>query len=64
MTHEFKVDEMTCGHCVSRITKSLHTFDPAATVATDLASRTVAIDGAADRKDYAFVINDSGYTPR
>jgi copper chaperone len=64
MTHEFKVDDMTCGHCVSRITKSLHTFDRAATVAIDLASRTVAVDGAADRSDYAFVIRDAGYTPR
>lgn len=64
MTHEFKVDDMTCGHCVSRITKSLHTFDPEATVAIDLASRTVAVDGAADRGDYAFVIHDAGYTPR
>jgi copper chaperone len=64
MTHEFKVDDMTCGHCVSRITKSLHAFDPEVTVAIDLASRTVAVDGAADRKDYAFVINDAGYTPR
>jgi len=63
MTHEFKVDDMTCGHCVSRITKSLHVFDPEATVAIDLASRTVAVDGAADRSDYAFVIHDAGYTP-
>jgi hypothetical protein len=42
----------------------LHTFDPEATVAIDLASRTVAVDGAADRGDYAFVIHDAGYTPR
>lgn len=64
MIHEFKVDDMTCGHCVARLTKSLHTFDPEATVSIDLASRTVAVDGAADRGDYAFVIDDAGYTPR
>lgn len=64
MAHEFKVDDMTCDHCVSSITKSLRTFDPKATVAIDLASRTVAIDGVADRADYAFVIRDAGYTPQ
>lgn len=64
MTHEFKVDDMTCGHCVSRITKSLHAFDRDAKIAIDLASRTVAVDGAADRDDYAAVIHDAGYTPR
>ena len=58
MTHEFKVEDMTCGHCVSRASRSRCTRSiPEATVATDLASRTVAVDGAADRRDYG--IRDS-----
>lgn len=61
MTHEFKVDNMTCGHCVARITRALQTFDPDATVTAELASGTVAVDGAADREDYAFVILNAGY---
>lgn len=64
MTHEFRVDDMTCGHCVARVTKALHAFDPQAAVAIDLGSRTVAVDGAADRGDYAYAIRDAGYTPR
>jgi copper chaperone len=63
MTHEFKVSGMTCGHCVSRVTKSLHTFDAAATVLIDLAAGRVTVDGAADRDDYAYAIRDAGYTP-
>jgi copper chaperone len=63
MTHEYKVEDMTCGHCVSRVTKSLRTFDPDVKVSIDLASHRVVIDGAADRDDYAWVIRDTGYTP-
>lgn len=63
MKHEFDIADMTCGHCASRITRSLKTFDPDATVAIDLAARRVAIDGAAGRDDYAYAIRDAGYTP-
>jgi copper chaperone CopZ len=54
---------MTCGHCVSRVAKSLRIFDPDAKISVDLVSHSVVIDGAADRDDYAYVIRDSGYTP-
>lgn len=63
MTHEFRIEDMTCGHCVSRVTKALHTFDPDATVVIDLAGRKATVDGAADRGDYAYAIRDAGYTP-
>jgi copper chaperone CopZ len=63
MAHEFKVEDMTCGRCISRVTRSLRTFDPDAKVSVDLAAHRVVIDGAADRDDYAFVIRDAGYTP-
>jgi copper chaperone len=64
MTHEFKVEDMTCGHCVARLTKALRTFDPQATVVFDLAAASLAVDGAARRDDYAYAIRDAGYTPR
>lgn len=63
MTYEFKVHDMTCGHCISSVTRALRTFDPDAKVSVDLASHRVVIDGAADRDDYVFVIRDAGYTP-
>jgi copper chaperone len=63
MTHDFKVEDMTCGHCVSRVTKKLQTFDPDAQVTIDLASKKVSIDGAAGRADYAYAIRDAGYSP-
>jgi len=63
MTHEFKVEDMTCGHCVLRVTKKLQTFDPDARVTIDLESKKVSIDGAAGRGDYGYAIRDAGYTP-
>ena len=63
MRHEFNVDDMTCGHCAARVTRVLNVFDPEAKVRIDLAARTVAIDGAADRSDYAYAIRDAGYSP-
>ena len=63
MTHQFTVEDMTCGHCVGRITKALHTFDPAARVSIDLATSKVSVDGAAERSDYGYAIRDAGYSP-
>ena len=54
MTYEFKVHDMTCGHCISRVTRSLATFDPDAKVSVDLASHRVVIDGAADRDAHGY----------
>jgi copper chaperone len=62
MTYEYMVEDMTCGHCVSRLTKALRTFDPQATVVFDLAAARVTVDGAADRDDYAYAIRDAGYS--
>jgi copper chaperone len=64
MTHEFTVEDITCGHCVSRVTKKLRSFDADAQVSIDLASKRVSIDGAARRGDYAYAIRDAGYTPQ
>lgn len=63
MTHQFTVEDMTCGHCVARITAALHAFDAAARVSIDLAARMVSVDGAAGRSDYGCAIRDAGYSP-
>lgn len=63
MAYEFKVDDMTCGHCVARVTRALKGADPAARVAIDLPAHTVTVDGAGDRDEYAEAIRAAGYTP-
>ena len=60
----FEVSDMTCGHCVSTITKALKAADRDAKVQIDLASRRVQVEPAsAGAADLAEAIKDAGYTP-
>lgn len=60
----FEVNDMTCGHCVSTITKALKATDKDAKVAIDLASHRVQVEPAsADAQELAEAIKDAGYTP-
>ena len=40
----FQVNDMTCGHCVSTITKAVRAVDKGASVEVDLARHRVTID--------------------
>jgi copper chaperone len=63
MKMEFRVDDMTCSHCVSTITKAVKGEDANATVDIDLQNHLVRIDGAADAEGIMNAIRDAGYTP-
>ena len=60
----FEVNDMTCGHCVSSITKAVKALDKDAEVRIDLETRRVEVEPArADADDLASAIRDAGYTP-
>ncbi len=60
----FEVNDMTCGHCVSTITKALRATDKDAKVAIDLASHRVQVEPvSADAQELAEAIKEAGYTP-
>jgi copper chaperone len=60
----FEVNDMTCGHCASTITKALKAADKDAKVAIDLATHRVQVEPAtADAAELADAIKDAGYTP-
>jgi copper chaperone len=60
----FEVNDMTCGHCVSTITKALKATDQDARVQIDLATHRVQVEpAAADAEEIAEAIRDAGYTP-
>jgi copper chaperone len=60
----FEVNDMTCGHCVSTITKALKAADKDAKVQIDLATHRVQVESAsADAEELADAIRDAGYTP-
>lgn len=39
----FEVNDMTCGHCASTITKAVKTIDPGADVQVDLGRHLVSV---------------------
>jgi len=60
----FQVNDMTCGHCVSTITKAVAAADEDAQVRIDLASRRVEIEPAkAGEAQLREAIEAAGYTP-
>lgn len=61
----FQVNDMTCGHCASVITKALKNADSAAKVTIDLEHHMVSvIPTEATIDDIRDAIIDAGYTPQ
>lgn len=60
----FRVNDMTCGHCVSTITKAIKATDKDAKVTIDLAQHLVMVGPTeADAQDLTDAITEAGYTP-
>jgi len=60
----FEVKDMTCGHCVSSITKAVRAIDQGAQVTVDLATHRVQIEPTvSDRSQLSDAIREAGYTP-
>jgi copper chaperone len=60
----FTVNDMTCGHCVSTITRAIAAVDAGARVTVDLAAHRVAIEPqAANAEALGAAIAEAGYTP-
>ena len=60
---EFQVNDMTCGHCVSAITKAVAEVDAAAKVDIDLPTHRVRIQGSDQVDAIRAAITEAGYTP-
>jgi copper chaperone len=60
---ELKVPDMTCGHCVSTITKAVKELDAAARVEVSLPEHRVRVDSRASKEDLVRSITEAGYTP-
>ena len=60
---EFNVQDMTCGHCVGRITKAINALDIRARVEAKIAEKKVSIESDMDADQLAQAIQDAGYTP-
>lgn len=61
---EFDVQDMSCGHCVSAVTKALKTVDPQAKVEVDLPAHKVRVESSEDRQTLAEALEEAGYPAR
>jgi len=59
----FEVNDMTCGHCASTITKAVKTIDPGADVQIDQGRHLVSVATTSDAGVVLKAIADAGYTP-
>ncbi len=60
---QFKVSDMTCGHCASRITKALKDADPQARVEISVAEKQVKVESNLSEAELARAISEAGYAP-
>jgi copper chaperone len=60
---EFRLPDMTCGHCASTVTQTLKRVDPACEVRVDLKAQTVQVTSDAERATLAEALADAGYAP-
>jgi len=63
-TTTFRVDGMTCGHCVHAVTSEIGKLAGVQTVSIDLPTGMVSVTTAVpvDRADVAAAIDEAGYT--
>ncbi|QQC65121.1 heavy-metal-associated domain-containing protein [Paraburkholderia ginsengisoli] len=62
MTIEFKVEGMSCQHCVAAVTNAIREHDAAAQVQVDLASGRVVVDSVQPVDTLKAAIDEAGYT--
>ncbi|NYT57725.1 heavy-metal-associated domain-containing protein [Alcaligenaceae bacterium] len=60
---EFEVNDMTCGHCASAITKAVQAAAPNAQLDIKLDTHRVQINGAPDAQAIETAIREAGYSP-
>ena len=59
--YELTVEDMTCKHCVGRVTKAVQEVDQQAKVEIDLPSKKVTVDSQANLDRIVQAIDAAGY---
>ena len=60
---EFQINDMTCSHCASTITKAVQSLDQAAKIDIDLATKRVRVESPVGPLKLAEAIRLAGFTP-
>jgi copper chaperone len=60
---ELTVNDMTCGHCASTITRAVKEVDSDARCEIDLGKKQVRVTSSKPAADFLAAIQEAGYTP-
>jgi len=60
---QLTVNDMTCNHCVSTITRAVKDVDGASRCEVDLTARRVRITSTHPATEFVEAIREAGYTP-
>lgn len=60
---EFTVNDMTCGHCASTITRAVKEVDASGSCEIDVSARRVRIESSHPAEEFREAIEEAGYTP-
>ena len=60
---EFTVNDMTCGHCASTISRAVKDVDAASRCEIDLDRKKIRIQSTEPAADFKVAIEEAGYTP-
>jgi copper chaperone len=58
---ELTLPDMTCGHCVQTVTRTVHQVDPAASVDIDLPSHRLRIESPQPADSFKAALAEEGY---
>lgn len=61
---EFTVNDMTCGHCASSITRAVKDVDAASRCEVDLGAKKVRIESTHAPGEFKAAIEEAGFTPQ
>ena len=61
MKHQFKVPEMTCGHCKMRIEKAMNGSGEVSELNIDLQSKTVSLESELPVEGLIRLFDEAGY---
>lgn len=59
--YEFNIENMSCGHCVSAVTKAIKSVDPDASASIDLNGKSARIETKLDPSIIGSAITEAGY---
>jgi len=57
----FHIPDMSCGHCKATVEKTIHSLDPEARIAFDMAARWISVESNTDAARVKTALAEAGY---